>query len=86
MEKFLQTAKPSYKSVLDLDQKIRRYILSAPFEQFPVPAEGDTPFTFIQRNLVPRFAKNRESTIMLSLPDANWRFASSDVHSQRVLH
>jgi hypothetical protein len=61
METFLTTAKPSYETVLDLDQKIRRYMLSAPFENFPLPENGeDTPAAFIQRNLIPLFSKISE--------------------------
>ncbi|KAJ7212964.1 hypothetical protein GGX14DRAFT_445819 [Mycena pura] len=55
METFLTTAKPSYETVLELDQRIRRYMLSTPFESFPVP-ENDV-HAFIQRNLIPLFAK-----------------------------
>ncbi|KAJ7665729.1 fungal-specific transcription factor domain-containing protein [Mycena rosella] len=54
METFLTTAKPSYETVLDLDQKIRKYMLSAPFESFPSP--DDSPAAFIQRNLIPLFS------------------------------
>ncbi|KAJ7467109.1 hypothetical protein FB451DRAFT_1040695 [Mycena latifolia] len=56
METFLTTAKPSYETVLDLDQKIRKYMLSAPFETFPLPEHGDTPSAYIQRNLIPLLA------------------------------
>ncbi|KAJ7467123.1 fungal-specific transcription factor domain-containing protein [Mycena latifolia] len=56
METFLTITKPSYETVLNLDQKIRKYMLSTPFESFPVP-EHDTPSAFIQRNLIPHFTK-----------------------------
>ncbi|KAJ7782407.1 fungal-specific transcription factor domain-containing protein [Mycena maculata] len=58
METFLTTAKPSYETVLDLDQKIRRYTLSSPFENFPIPENGvHAPFAFIQRHLIPHFVR-----------------------------
>ncbi|KAJ6538867.1 fungal-specific transcription factor domain-containing protein [Mycena vulgaris] len=58
METFLTTTKPSYGTVLHLDQKIRKYMLSTPFETFSLPEDGDhTPSTFIQRNLIPLFSK-----------------------------
>ncbi|KAJ6605836.1 hypothetical protein B0H10DRAFT_2076061 [Mycena sp. CBHHK59/15] len=41
METFLTTAKPSYETVLDLDQKIRKYMLSSPFEEFPTGIPRD---------------------------------------------
>ncbi|KAJ7665739.1 hypothetical protein B0H17DRAFT_1184497 [Mycena rosella] len=61
METFLTTAKPSYATVLELDQKIRKYMLSAPFESFPVDEDKDTPSRFIQRNLFPRFAHSNDA-------------------------
>ncbi|KAJ7502385.1 hypothetical protein B0H11DRAFT_1988368 [Mycena galericulata] len=58
METFLTTAKPSYETVLDLDQKIRRYMLDSPFESFPLPENGaHAPFAFIQRNIIPHFTR-----------------------------
>ncbi|KAJ7141205.1 hypothetical protein C8R44DRAFT_762931 [Mycena epipterygia] len=60
METFLTTAKPSYETVLNLDQKIRKFMLDSPFERFPPPEDsndGEAPFAFIQRNLIPLFSK-----------------------------
>ncbi|KAJ6538854.1 hypothetical protein DFH09DRAFT_1368755 [Mycena vulgaris] len=58
MEALLTTAKLSYETVLDLDQKIRRYMLSSPFESFPLPQNGDyNPSAFIQRYFIPRFTQ-----------------------------
>ncbi|KAJ7162137.1 fungal-specific transcription factor domain-containing protein [Mycena filopes] len=56
MESFLKTAKPSYETVLELDQRIRKYMLSSPFETYPV-AGNEPPYAFIQRNVTPRFGK-----------------------------
>ncbi|KAJ7168672.1 fungal-specific transcription factor domain-containing protein [Mycena filopes] len=56
MEAFLKTTKPTYETVLDLDQRIRKYILSSPFESFPT-LDDEPPFGFIQRHLIPLFAK-----------------------------
>lgn len=56
METFLTTTKPSYETVLDLDQKIRKYQLSSPFDSFPVPEDDDNPSTFVQRNMIPHFS------------------------------
>ncbi|KAJ7028514.1 fungal-specific transcription factor domain-containing protein [Mycena alexandri] len=56
MEVFLKTTKPSYETVLDMDQRIRKFMLSSPFESFP-PLENEPPFAFIQRHLIPLFAK-----------------------------
>ncbi|KAJ6610732.1 hypothetical protein B0H10DRAFT_2059374 [Mycena sp. CBHHK59/15] len=60
METFLTTTKPSYETVLDLDQKIQKYMLSSPFEEFPTGIPRDDIYScsaFIQRNLIPHFSK-----------------------------
>ncbi|KAJ7107907.1 hypothetical protein C8R44DRAFT_885298 [Mycena epipterygia] len=59
MERCLTTAKPNYDTVLDLDQKIRRYVLDSPFERFPTPE--NSPSSFIQRHLIPQFTKTGEN-------------------------
>ncbi|KAJ6498765.1 hypothetical protein C8R45DRAFT_1210675 [Mycena sanguinolenta] len=56
MEAFLTTTKPSYEAVLAIDQKIRKYMHSTPFENFP-KYENEPPFAFIQRHLIPHFCK-----------------------------
>ncbi|KAJ6498764.1 fungal-specific transcription factor domain-containing protein [Mycena sanguinolenta] len=56
MEAFLTTTKPSYETVLAMDQKIRKYMHSTPFESFP-KYENEPPFAFIQRHLIPLFSK-----------------------------
>ncbi|KAJ6538087.1 fungal-specific transcription factor domain-containing protein [Mycena capillaripes] len=56
MENFLTTKKPTYKAVLEMDQRIRKYILSCPFKDFP-SLENEPPFAYIQRNLIPDQAK-----------------------------
>ncbi|KAF7315900.1 Zn(2)-C6 fungal-type domain-containing protein [Mycena indigotica] len=55
MEKFLTTTKPSYETVLNLDQKIRKHLHDAPFDNFPL--EESSPSSFIQKHLVPLFTK-----------------------------
>ncbi|KAJ7267685.1 fungal-specific transcription factor domain-containing protein [Mycena haematopus] len=56
METFLTTTKPSYEAVLAMDQRIRKYMHSSPFESFP-KAENEPPAAFIQRHLIPLFSK-----------------------------
>ncbi|KAJ7049717.1 hypothetical protein C8F01DRAFT_1181627 [Mycena amicta] len=55
IESFLTTAKPSYETVLDLDQRIRRHMLAAPFDGFVENPQSPAPF--IQKNLIPMFIK-----------------------------
>jgi hypothetical protein len=59
METFLKIKRPSYEVVLDMDQRIRKYIHSCPFETFPSAAD-EPPFAYIQRTLVPLYAKTSE--------------------------
>ncbi|KAJ6545412.1 hypothetical protein B0H19DRAFT_1167621 [Mycena capillaripes] len=56
MESFLTIKKPSYEAVLDMDQKIRRYMHGSAFETFPT-FENEPPAAFIQRHLIPLFSK-----------------------------
>lgn len=56
MEVFLKTTKPSYETVLDMDQRVRKFMLSSPFETFPT-VENEPPFAFIQRHLIPLFSR-----------------------------
>ncbi|KAJ7935844.1 hypothetical protein B0H13DRAFT_2462783 [Mycena leptocephala] len=56
METFLKTKQPSYDAILDMDQRIRKYIHSCPFESFAW-LENEPPFAYIQRHLVPLYAK-----------------------------
>ncbi|KAF7376610.1 Zn(2)-C6 fungal-type domain-containing protein [Mycena sanguinolenta] len=56
MEAFLTITKPSYEAVLAMDQKIRKYMHSTPFESFP-KYENEPPSAFMQRHLIPLFSK-----------------------------
>ncbi|KAJ7354633.1 fungal-specific transcription factor domain-containing protein [Mycena albidolilacea] len=56
MEDFLTTKKPRYEGVLAMDQKIREYMHSYPFESFPT-LNDEPPFAFLQRHLFPLFLK-----------------------------
>ncbi|KAJ6454743.1 hypothetical protein C8R47DRAFT_1329035 [Mycena vitilis] len=56
MEKFLKATRPDYDDVLDMDQRIRKYIHSCPFQRFPSLVD-EPPFAYIQRNLVPLLSK-----------------------------
>lgn len=83
METFLTAGKPSYETVLDLDQKIRKYMLSAPFDSFlPPENDGHALFAFIQRTFVPRYAKLCKDLGYRSIVnDADPGLGSIDVHT-----
>ncbi|KAJ7282689.1 hypothetical protein C8J57DRAFT_1296122 [Mycena rebaudengoi] len=60
METFLMKTVPSYETVVEMDQKIRKYMLSTPFSTYPsgIPENGFySPRAFMQRNLVPYFSR-----------------------------
>ncbi|KAJ6454761.1 hypothetical protein C8R47DRAFT_1029826, partial [Mycena vitilis] len=56
MERFLKATRPDYDVVLDMDQRIRKYMHSSPFQRFPSLAD-EPPFAYIQRNLIPLLSK-----------------------------
>lgn len=65
METFLTIAKPSYEAVLNLDQQVRKYMLSAPFEGYQLPEDGvHAPFAYIQQTLVPMFTRASENSVI----------------------
>ncbi|KAJ6496313.1 fungal-specific transcription factor domain-containing protein [Mycena sanguinolenta] len=56
MEGFTTASKPSYRSVLEMDQRIRKYIHSCPCERFPYTG-NEPPGAYAQRHLISLFSK-----------------------------
>jgi hypothetical protein len=90
METFLMKTVPSYETVVEMDQKIRKYMLSTPFSTYPsgIPENGFySPRAFMQRNLVPYFSRTSEPTRYRSTMDAHLLFDTSVIiHTHQLLH
>ncbi|KAF7364349.1 Zn(2)-C6 fungal-type domain-containing protein [Mycena sanguinolenta] len=56
MEGFTTASKPSYRSVLEIDQKIRKYIHSCSCERFPYVV-NEAPSAYAQRHLISLLSK-----------------------------
>ncbi|KAF8190987.1 fungal-specific transcription factor domain-containing protein [Mycena galopus ATCC 62051] len=56
MEDFTTTSRPSYRAILEMDKRIRKYLQLCPCERFP-SLENESPFAYVQRHLIPLLSR-----------------------------